>query len=261
MRLKLRTVLTTVFVAVMLVVGIDYVSFAATGGHALLGTINKANKTTTFKRTTAGAPVTLTTKTSTSPPLATNGRGKVANLNADLLDGKDSTAFAANTPTKVYKFTADSASTSHSFNIPIPANGQYLLTYSVPMSLSGSTTQAEWGYCEVGQSDSIIFGTYQGSGHASAASVPGPGPSAGPRMGVSASTVINPAGFPVNFSVFCNASSAWTTPPAFSLFGTSLAQPAIVTLTKLSSVSVTTGTGSRMTSGQRKAMVQRTMPR
>jgi hypothetical protein len=250
----LKTFLTVIGAVTILVLAANSAVYAATGGKFILGKTNKANKVSTLKRTTSGAALNLVTKSSSNAPLTTNGKGKVTNLNADSLDGKDSSAFAANNPTKVYKYTAATPATSHSFSIPIPAAGTYLVTYSVPMTLAGTTTQSEWGYCEVGQSDALIFGTYQGSGHAATASAIGTGPSAGPTMGVSATTVISPGSLGFSFNVFCNASANWTTPPQTSFFGTNLAQPAIITLTKISNVAVTSSNARVVSPSQQNAM-------
>jgi hypothetical protein len=67
-------------------------AFAATGGTFVIGKANKETTTTSLTRTTAGAPLTLVAKAG-SAPLAVSSTVKVAKLNADLLDGKDSTAF------------------------------------------------------------------------------------------------------------------------------------------------------------------------
>lgn len=254
--MRFKSVLSALGIACALVLAIDYVSFAATGQGVILGKVNKANKVTTIQRTNNGPAASFVTKAN-QPPFAVTRNTKVARLNADLLDGKDSTAFAANNPTKIYRFTADTPATSHTFNIPIPAAGTYLLTYSVPMTLAQSGTQPEWASCEVGQSDSVIFGTYQGSGHASTASVPGTS-GTGPTMGVSSTAIINPAGFPVSFNVFCQASANWTTPPVFVFFGTSLAEPATITLTKLSNASITNQAARQPSAKQLQQLQQRT---
>jgi hypothetical protein len=91
--MRLKSILTTLFVAAVLVVGIDYTSYAANGSHVFLGKINKAGKATTFQRTKAGPPVSLVAKPG-SAPLGVNSTTRVPNLNADLLDGADSESFA-----------------------------------------------------------------------------------------------------------------------------------------------------------------------
>jgi hypothetical protein len=67
-------------------------AYAATGGTFVLGKANSATTTTALTRTTVGAPLSLVAKAG-SAPLAVNSTVKVTRLNADLLDGKDSTAF------------------------------------------------------------------------------------------------------------------------------------------------------------------------
>jgi hypothetical protein len=67
-------------------------AFAATGGSFVIGKANQEATTTSLTRTTAGAPLSLVAKAG-SAPLAVSSTVKVAKLNADLLDGKDSTAF------------------------------------------------------------------------------------------------------------------------------------------------------------------------
>ncbi|HET6154257.1 MAG TPA: hypothetical protein VFE15_15040 [Marmoricola sp.] len=95
MRSKLLSLLTVIGAVTVLVLASNTVALAATGHSFLLGKTNKANKTTTLSRTTAGAALTVKTKSSTNPPFVVNGTGKVTHLNADSLDGKDSTAFAS----------------------------------------------------------------------------------------------------------------------------------------------------------------------
>ena len=80
------SILTTVAVAAMLVVAVDYASLAATGDSLVLGKSNEANKTSVVKRTTAGPAMAFNTRPG-SPPFAVNQDEKVANLNADAVDG------------------------------------------------------------------------------------------------------------------------------------------------------------------------------
>jgi hypothetical protein len=90
---KLKSFLTVLGAVTVLVLAGNTVAFAATGGKFFLGKTNKADQVSTLKRTTSGAALNLVTKSSSNAPLTTNGKGKVANLNADSLDGKDSSAF------------------------------------------------------------------------------------------------------------------------------------------------------------------------
>ena len=93
-----------------LTVALGSAGYSATGGSFLLGLSNSATTTTTLAAPVAGPAlrvtntstatgstgITITTGTS-RPPLAINSSVKVVRLNADLLDGLDSTAFARST--------------------------------------------------------------------------------------------------------------------------------------------------------------------
>lgn len=76
-------------VAVLLVGGTG-IATAATGGSFVLGRSNSASSRSGLTNT-AGTPLSLTAKTG-YPPLIVNSPTKVAKLNADLVDGLDSTA-------------------------------------------------------------------------------------------------------------------------------------------------------------------------
>jgi hypothetical protein len=79
-------------------------AYAATGGNFILGKGNSANATTSLTATpTAGAALSLTNATSGQPaaafkttsavPFTVNSKMRIPNLDADLLDGLDSTQF------------------------------------------------------------------------------------------------------------------------------------------------------------------------
>lgn len=77
---------------------------AASGGHLVLGRNNTASATTTLTDT-SGTPLKIVGSTS-APPLSVNSPRKVKQLNSDLLDGLDSTAFALKTdlvPTRYFE--------------------------------------------------------------------------------------------------------------------------------------------------------------
>jgi hypothetical protein len=67
-------------------------AYAANGGSLLIGRSNAASATTSLSNA-AGTALSLSSKAGT-PPLRVNGNTKVANLNADLLDGLSSGSFA-----------------------------------------------------------------------------------------------------------------------------------------------------------------------
>lgn len=67
-------------------------AYAATGGNFILGKSNSAGATTTLSNAN-GTALSLNSKSGTAP-LKVNRTTKVANLNADLLDGLSSSSFA-----------------------------------------------------------------------------------------------------------------------------------------------------------------------
>jgi hypothetical protein len=71
-------------------------AYAATGGTFVLGHANTAGHATTLKNTGAGAALSLQTAKTTTAALAVPNTTKIAHLNADRLDGLDSTVFAHN---------------------------------------------------------------------------------------------------------------------------------------------------------------------
>jgi hypothetical protein len=77
--------------AVGIVVSGAGVGYAANGGHFLLGRTNNETVTSTL-RNTAGTPLNLVGPASRAP-MTVSSQTKVPRLNADLLDGVDSSAF------------------------------------------------------------------------------------------------------------------------------------------------------------------------
>ncbi|MDP3968001.1 MAG: hypothetical protein Q8Q02_06940 [Nocardioides sp.] len=94
-----------VALAVVLVLAIDYASFAATGQSLVLGKLNKANQVTTIARTNGGPALSLVTKPG-SPPFKVNRPIKVAKLNADRLDGLHSSQLARRPRVTAHQTTA-----------------------------------------------------------------------------------------------------------------------------------------------------------
>jgi hypothetical protein len=82
---------TAIGVMTTLVLAGNTVSMAATGDGFLLGKRNNADRVSIIERTTAGAALRLKTLNDEDPPFSTNGHGMVKHLNADKLDGLDST--------------------------------------------------------------------------------------------------------------------------------------------------------------------------
>lgn len=131
MRARLTTALTVLGALTVLLLAGNTVALAATGQGLLLGKSNSANNITALTRTTSGSALKLQTTSSTAAPLTVNGAGKVANLNADKVDGLDSTTLQ----TKTYVYTAAISTPTSSLTLAIPLpSGKYVISYSAYLS-------------------------------------------------------------------------------------------------------------------------------
>ena len=93
MRVRLSTVVATVSAAVLVVVGLDYTTYAVTGASLLLGRINHASSTTTIVRHGGGVALSLRSGHG-SPSFRVSSSSRVRRLNADLLDGNSASELA-----------------------------------------------------------------------------------------------------------------------------------------------------------------------
>ncbi len=91
MSMRIERTLAVFGAAALLVLGFDTITLAATGQSLLLGRINTAGATTTVSNTGASPVLNLLSGSTSAAPFTTNARGRVFNLNADKIDGLDST--------------------------------------------------------------------------------------------------------------------------------------------------------------------------
>ena len=122
----LKSPLAAVLMTVLLIAGYDAASYAANGQSVLLGKSNTATKITKVKRTTPG-PVLALKGRGDSPPLKVGSTGRVTNLNADLVDGRD----AADLETHGRTFdltTTVNATSNYSWPIAV-APGDYVAVW------------------------------------------------------------------------------------------------------------------------------------
>lgn len=125
----LKTFLTVIGAVTILVLASNTIALATTGHAFILGRSNSANRVTALSRTTGGPALTLHTTSSAAAPMTVNGKGKVTNLNADMVDGYDSSALL--NPTRLYESTvATSATGGFSRTSPTVAAGDYLVSLS-----------------------------------------------------------------------------------------------------------------------------------
>lgn len=132
--------LATIGAATVLVGGVQLAADAATGHPLLLGRHNTASKTTVVK--TSGKHAALSLKTgATVAPLKVKSSAKVAHLNADLVDGKDSSQLGTTT----YRYTIPTGEGATRYRLTFPGlpAGTYLATYSV---LANGASGLECGF-------------------------------------------------------------------------------------------------------------------
>jgi hypothetical protein len=162
-----RSRLVTVLLAgLVLLAGSALGSYAANGGPLLLGKGNSATKTTKLKTTGNGAALSLKSK-KTAAPLKVSNSTKVAKLNADLVDGLDSTALRNRA--YVYNLVANEITEDLiEFTLPGLPSGKYLVTLSVSGDVEGSSPYfgcfMASGSLSTGDIRAAGLGTENGSG-------------------------------------------------------------------------------------------------
>jgi hypothetical protein len=130
MKRVLTTSLTVIGAVTVLVLAANTVALATTGHAILAGKINTSSKLTTLSRTTSGPGLQVRTKLSGNPPFAVNGKGRVANLNADKVDGLDSTQLATNTTVYTSSDTTTVHASTAKWKLSV-SPGDYTFSYSV----------------------------------------------------------------------------------------------------------------------------------
>ncbi len=136
MRSKFMTLLTVIGAVTVLALAANTVALAATGQSLLLGKSNTSGAITALTRTSQGTALKLQTAKAFNAPLAVNGTGKVANLNADKVDGLDSSQMV--NQSYVWTKAVTVPDNGVTFTIPIP-KGTWVVGYSIYMSGGGAT--------------------------------------------------------------------------------------------------------------------------
>jgi hypothetical protein len=135
----LKTVLAVLGAATILVLAANTVALATTGKALIAGKINKSAKMTAIVRTTPGTGLQVKTKSAANSPFAVNGKGKVANLNVDKVDGLDG-------GTRAYRWSAyGEMGEQKNFKLSGLPVGNYLMTFEA--YLGGGIDPAATGDC------------------------------------------------------------------------------------------------------------------
>ncbi len=154
---KVKTLFTVIGAVTVLVLAGNTVSVATTGHSFILGHKNKASKITKLIRTTSGPTLKLKTTSSSAAPLAVNGSGKVTNLNADKLDGLDSSQLTTTTTVLTNTDTTTNLGTIHFFNFTL-APGTYNIDYSIGLE-SFTASTAFQAVCGIVDQDNFNIAT------------------------------------------------------------------------------------------------------
>lgn len=107
-------------VILALVFGVASMAFAANGKPFILGRNNVASAVSTLIKQGPGPALSLRVQ-SGQPPLRVNSSGKVANLNADKLDGKDADQIGVNGLVQVSAASGDNSASPKSVSVGCPA--------------------------------------------------------------------------------------------------------------------------------------------
>ena len=105
--MRIRTLSKPTAVLVGLLVFTGGTATAATGGNLLLGRANGASTPTTLANSGGGAVLGLSARAGQAPLAVGAQAGKATNLNADKLDGLDSSAFVLKSQASVSTVSAD----------------------------------------------------------------------------------------------------------------------------------------------------------
>lgn len=183
-----KSVIAAVAAAGLLVVGVDYATYAANGDSLILGRVNQADKATTIKRTDGGPALRLSTRSDSSAPLSTNGTGKVVHLNADRVDGKHAKALATHAITFRAGSRGQTISPAGLWSTPVKP-GLYDVRFDA--MLWDTTNPAPINFI-CGVLDIATFGTNNQTIYvaASAAYIGGPNGQGGPPAAVSGAATV-----------------------------------------------------------------------
>jgi hypothetical protein len=135
MRSKLITALTVIGAVTVLVLAANTVALATTGKALIAGKTNTSTKPTAIKRTIPGPVLVLKSKRAVDAPLAVNGKGRVANLNADTVDGKDSSLLGTRALVWTYSGSADPSIADRTWTMKDVPAGTYLFNYEISLGL------------------------------------------------------------------------------------------------------------------------------
>lgn len=122
----------TVIAYLALFMAMSGTAAAATGGTFILGRGNAASTQTSLTNSGSSPVLALSTRTGQVPLAVSAGAGKATNLNADKLDGLDSTAFARSSALSAYQARVSGTCPSGQAVVGVTASGGVTCTNLAP---------------------------------------------------------------------------------------------------------------------------------
>jgi len=146
---KATVFLVGLAVVLALVVGVTSTALGANGDFFKVGKTNFASAVSTLSKSGAGPALSL--KVDSGAPLAVNSSNKVANLNADKLDGTDSRTFGSYMATsQSITGTCTTAGTWNGcagYRVTVPAGKVYRITVWSSLSAQSASSAGVLFYC------------------------------------------------------------------------------------------------------------------
>ena len=154
MSVSFKSVAATMTAAALLVIGVDYTTYAATGDSLILGKKNTSFKHTQIVRRAAGPALTLSSRGKARPSLQVSSTARVPRLNADLLDGLHASRLSSDAVTYVIGRRDQVVPGAGTWSLDI-APGQYQVTFKVLANPTETPDQVGGMICGVVDLDTL----------------------------------------------------------------------------------------------------------
>jgi len=154
MPVSIKGAVATVTAAALLIICLDYTTYAATGDSLILGRKNTTAKPTQLVRRTDGPALSLKSAGNARPSLRVSSWARVPRLNADRVDGLHASRLSSRAVTYVIGRRGEVVPGARTWSLDI-APGQYQLTFKVLASPAETPDQVGGMICGVVDLDTL----------------------------------------------------------------------------------------------------------